>query len=466
MRQGIGSAEAPLRVAVVGAGPAGFYTAEALLDSGVAVEVDLLEQLPVPYGLVRYGVAPDHARLKSVTAVFAQIAQRPGLRFHGDVALGDAVSAQELGALYDAVAVCTGIDGDQPLGIEGEALPGVHAARDLVAWYNSRPGAQDLAIDLSQEVAVIVGQGNVAIDLCRILASPVDRLRGTDIAEHALQALAHSRLREIHLVGRRGPVQARFTPKELRELGTLPGWHVAVDPVDLQLGAACQAEAADPAAVHAARNLAQLQAYAAQPAPAGARLIRLHFHTAPLRLLGPQRLRAVELQPQRLDGPAGRQRAVPAGPPLRLPAGLLLRSVGYRGRPLPGLPFEALGGTLPQAGGRLLEPDGSVRGGWYAAGWVKRGASGVIGSNRACAAETVASLLADLPQLAAARGRRGTPAGRDGLAALLRARGRSALGFDAALAIEQAERVRGAATGKAAEKFICLDQMRAAARPL
>jgi ferredoxin--NADP+ reductase len=216
-------AEQPLRVAIVGSGPSGFYAAEALLASGLDVEIDLLERLPVPYGLVRFGVAPDHAKLKSVSAVFAQIAADPKLRFFGNVALGRDVTADELAAMYHAVIVACGAGADRTLCIPGEDLPGVHAAGDFVGWYNGSPDHAHLAFDLSQEVAVVIGQGNVAIDVCRILARPVDELRRTDIAQHALDALAGSRIRDIHLVGRRGPVQAKFTPKELRELGTLPG---------------------------------------------------------------------------------------------------------------------------------------------------------------------------------------------------------------------------------------------------
>ncbi len=336
----------PLRVAIVGSGPGGFYAAEALLESGLQVEVDLIERLPVPFGLVRFGVAPDHAKLKSVTAVFTQIAEDPRLRFFGNVELGRDVSVRQLGAFYHAVIVATGAAGDRRLGIAGEHLPGVHAAGDFVGWYNGRPECADIQFDLDQEVAVVIGQGNVAIDVCRILASPIDALRRTDIAAHALDALSRSRLRHIHLVGRRGPAQAKCTPKELRELGTLPGWRVQVDAADLALNAVSEAELTQPANAQAARNVDILRGFAARPGD-GERCLHLHFLRAPVALHGDGRVSGVELAVQALSGEAGAQQAGPTGESAWIDAGLVLRAVGYRGSPLPGLPFDAARGTLP-----------------------------------------------------------------------------------------------------------------------
>lgn len=448
----------PWRVAIVGSGPSGFYAAEALLQSGLPVEVDMLERLPVPYGLVRHGVAPDHARLKSVTTVFAAIARDERFRFFGHVALGTDVTAEALAAMYHAVIVATGAESDRALGIAGESLAGVHAARDFVGWYNGRPEAADLRFDLSQPSVVVVGQGNVALDVCRILAKPVDALHPTDIASHALDALARSDIREIHLIGRRGPAQARFTPKELRELGTLPGWQVVVDPASLALGAACQAELAEPAAAFAARNLALLHEFAARPRTAQ-RCIHLHFLRAPVAAVGDTRLQGVWLQAQRLSGPAGAQQALPTDQQLLLPAGLLLRSVGYHGVALPGLPFDAARGVLPNRQGRVLGNDGQPLPGWYAAGWIKRGPSGVIGTNRPDSLETVERFLEDLPALAGPR------AGRAALQAWLHARGHCAVGFEGWQAIERAEAENGRAIGKVSEKFVRIDAMLAAATP-
>jgi ferredoxin--NADP+ reductase len=449
-----GTPDQPLHVAVVGSGPSGFYAAEALLQSGLAVQVDLIERLPVPYGLVRYGVAPDHAKLKSVTATFAGIAEDPRLRFFGNVALGRDVTVEFLSATYHAVIVATGADADRRLGIEGENLQGVHAASDFVGWYNGKPEAAGLQFDLSQEVAVVVGHGNVAIDVCRILAKPVSELRGTDIAGHALEALAGSRVREIHLVGRRGPVQARFTPKELRELGTLEGWQPVLEAACLEVSQACLAELASPASVHEAKNLGILRGFAARVREA-CKPIHLHFHQAPVALRGDDRLREVVLEEQELAGPAGLQVAVPTGRLRRIGAGLLFRSVGYRSTPLPGLPFDDRRGVLPHRDGRLTRASGEVLTGWYATGWIKRGPTGIIGTNRLDSVETVARLLEDLTALAADK------PGRAGLLATLQ--GRRHVDFEDWLRIERAERERGASAGKVAEKFSSVPEMLAAA---
>ena len=452
----LGTAQRPLRVAVVGSGPGGFYAAEALLQAPVVAEVDMLERLPVPYGLVRFGVAPDHARLKSVTQVFEQVAAHERFRFFGNVALGPDVSVEELGARYHAVVVATGAAADRKLDIPGERLAGVHAAGDFVGWYNGHPECSALRFDLSQEVAVVVGQGNVALDVCRILAKPVDELRRTDIAEHALDALAASRVREIHLIGRRGPAQARFTHKELRELCRLDGWQAVLDPEALALDETSRAELAHPDRANEARNLEILKGLGLASSHAG-RTIRLHFLRAPVALQGRDRLERVVLEAQRLAGPAFQQRAEPTGRRLELEAGLLFRSVGYRSSPVPGLPFDERGGTVPHREGRIVRGAEALRG-WYVTGWIKRGPTGVIGSNRLDSVETVARLLEDLPALD------GIKEGRASLDALLRDRGRAVVGFDGWRAIECAERERGCERGKTAEKFVHVADMLATAQ--
>ena len=452
----LGAAGLPLRVAIVGSGPAGFYAVEALLDSGLTIEIDMIERLPVPYGLVRFGVAPDHPKLKSVTAVFEGIASDPRVAFFGNVALGREVDAAQLRALYHAVIVATGADADRRLGIPGEDLPGVHAASAFVGWYNGVPECANLQFDLSEEVAVVVGQGNVAIDVCRVLAKPVELLRHTDITQHALEALAASRVREIHLVGRRGPVQAKFTPKELRELGTLDGWQAVVDPAALDIDPVSRAELADPAQVHATKNLEILRGFAATPRD-GRRPLLLHFHRAPVALSGDNRLREVLLETQALAGPPGAQVAVPTGLHTPLAAGLLLRSVGYRSKPLPGLPYDMARGTLPHRQGRVLAEDGTELTGWYATGWIKRGPTGIIGTNRLDSGETVAALLEDLPALDSPR------PGREGLRALMAAAGHRFLSFEDWRTIERAERERGRMLAKPAEKFVRVDEMLSAA---
>jgi ferredoxin--NADP+ reductase len=446
----------PLRVAVVGSGPSGFYAAEALLASGQDVEIDILERLPVPYGLVRFGVAPDHPKLKSVIAVFAQIAADPRVRFFGNVALGREVSAAELQAAYDAVVVACGAVADRRLGVAGEDLPGVHAASDFVGWYNGSPAHAQLEFDLSQEVAVVIGQGNVAVDVCRILARPVDELRRTDIAQHALDALAGSRVREIHLIGRRGPVQAKFTPKELRELGTLPGWQPRLAPEALEIGPTCQREASLPSVVHAAKIVEILRGFAARP-PQGARSLHFHFLRAPAAFKGVARVEGIVLDEQRLAGEAGAQSAAATGWQHELQAGLVFRSVGYRGTPLPGLPFDARAGVIPNAQGRILGATGQPLPGWYVSGWIKRGPTGVIGTNRADSLETVAGLLQDLA------GAKPDRPGRQALTALLAGRAHRVVDFAGWQAIERAEQLRGQALDKPAEKFVRVDEMLAVA---
>ncbi|MBS0450041.1 MAG: FAD-dependent oxidoreductase [Proteobacteria bacterium] len=443
------TAAGPLRIAIVGSGPSGFYAAEALFDALPNVEVDMLERYPVPYGLVRLGVAPDHAKLKSVIAQFEQIARRPGFRFCGNVALGRDVSPASLASMYHAVVLATGVNGDRTLGIPGETLRGVHAAADFVGWYNGRPECRALEFDLRQESVAIVGQGNVAIDVCRLLASPLDKLARTDITAHALDALANSRVREIHLVGRRGPAQAKFTPKELRELGQLPGWQPVVDPADLELGEACRAEAADPANPFIAKNLQILRCFADAPRRKGDRSIYLHFLRAPVAAKGEGRLQALELRRQRLVGVAGQQRAVDVDGSGRLDVGLLFRSVGYRGIAMEGLPFDVARCVVPNEQGRVKDCEGRHLPGWYVTGWIKRGPSGVIGTNRQDSVETVQSMLADMPGWIAPP-RRDSDALRD----QLDARAHRVVAFDDWLAIEREERENGHHRGKVAEKFV------------
>jgi ferredoxin--NADP+ reductase len=453
----LGAAQHPLRVAIVGSGPSGFYAAEALLDTGLAVEVDIVERWPVPYGLVRFGVAPDHPKLKSVASVFDGIGRDPRVRFFGNVCIGRDLPAEALGSMYHAVIVATGADGERKLDIEGEHLPGVHAARDFVGWYNGEPACADMSFDLSHEVAVVVGQGNVALDVCRILASPVDALCRTDIAQHALDVLAASRVREIHLVGRRGPAQAKFTSKELREVGALPGWAAAVEPASLELNEASQAELADPACANAAKNVSILRSFAASKSESG-RTIHFHFLLAPTRLEGTNRLQTVTFERQSLTGEPMRQVPVPTGERFSLSAGLLFRSVGYRGCALGGLPFDPARGTVPNQQGRVLDASGEPMTGWYVTGWIKRGPTGIIGTNRLDSVETVARLVDDLPSLDRNR------AGRQALTQALSRAGTSYIGFDQWLAIERAEQDRGRPLRKPAEKFVRVPDMLAAAR--
>ncbi len=437
----------PLHVAVVGSGPSGFYAAEALLRSNLPFQVDMLERLPVPFGLVRSGVAPDHPKLKEVIRIYDRVARTPGFRFFGNVAVGDAVTVNELRGIYHGLIFACGAQTDRRMGIPGEDLPGSHTATEFVGWFNGHPDFRDRTFDLSREVAVIVGQGNVAADLCRILAKPVDELRTTDITEHALDALATSRVREIHVIGRRGPAQARFTPRELRELGEISDCLTLADSRDLQLNAESETELADPDNINSAKNCEMFRGFAANRETRCGRTLRFHFHLSPAAVLGEERVEGLRLERTRLRGPPFAQTTQPAGESMTLDCGLVFRSIGYRGVPIPGLPFDDRRGTIPHVAGRVN--DGSMPlPGVYVTGWIKRGPSGVIGTNRADSVETVESLLADVPRLRAEE-----KPGGDALEELLTRRGVRAVDYRQWLSIDEAEIRRGRPRGKPREKF-------------
>lgn len=442
-----------LKIAVVGSGPSGFYTAEALLKSSKA-EVDMLERLPVPYGLVRYGVAPDHPKLKLPAMTYARTAALSGFRFVGGVTVGKDVSVEELKDAYHAVVFCCGAETDRELGIPGENLTGSHAATAFVGWYNGHPDFLQHSFDLTQEQAVIIGQGNVAADVCRILAKPVDDLRQTDIAEHALQALAESRVREIHIIGRRGPAQAKFTDKELRELGEIPQACVSLDPADLVLDPASAKEIEDPRGQTAAWNMALLREFASRPLAQARRRINFRFLESPVALYGGQNLGGAVLEKNRLEGPPFGQRALGTGVTARLDCGLLFRSVGYKGLEMPGLPFDERRGIIPNREGRVIR-DGLPLAGMYCAGWIKRGPSGIIGTNRADAVETANHLLTDMHTNASLPSK----AGASVLLPMLASRGLRCTSFEDWLKIDAAEIARGAEAGKPREKFVRIKDM-------
>ena len=345
MSDRVGSADRPLRVAIVGSGPAGFYAADHLLrQEELVVEVDMFDRLPTPFGLVRAGVAPDHPKIKSVIRVYEKTAAREGFRFFGNVKVGHDIEVEDLERLYHAIVYTVGCETDRHLGIPGEELPGSHAATAFVGWYNAHPDFRHLGFDLSSERAVVVGNGNVAMDLARILASPPELLAATDIAEHALEQLAASRIREIHVLGRRGPAQASFTNKELKELGELPGVDVVVDPAELALGPAVEAHlAAEPNRTRD-RNLEILREYAAREPTGAARRIVLHFLVSPAEILGSERVEALVVVHNELyESEDGSLRPQPTERRTTLPVGLVFRAIGYQGVPLPGIPRVSVG---------------------------------------------------------------------------------------------------------------------------
>jgi ferredoxin/flavodoxin---NADP+ reductase len=455
-----GSEANPLQVAVVGSGPSGFYAAEALLKSGRAVMVDVIERLPAPFGLVRYGVAPDHPKLKEAILTYQVIARTPCFGLLGNVTVGRDVTVEELLAHYHAVLFAYGAETDRRLGVPGEDLAGSHTATEFVAWYNGHPEYRDRHFDLSADVAVVVGQGNVAADVCRILAKSVDELRGTDIAEHALDALAASRVREIHVIGRRGPAQAKFTNKELKELGELSNCTAQVDPGALELNAESRAELAAKANFISPKNVEILRDLASRPPGGKPRRLIFHFLKSPARLVGAGRLQEVVLERNRLEGAPFEQLACATGATETLACGLLFRSIGYRGMPIQGVPFDAKRGVIPTRWGRVVDGADASIPGLYAAGWIKRGPTGIIGTNRADSVASVKSLLADLPALP-----QEPRMGSKGIAPLLAARGVRPVCYADWEAIDAEEVARGLPQGKPREKFTRVDEMLSCLEP-
>jgi ferredoxin/flavodoxin---NADP+ reductase len=451
-----------MRAAVIGAGPSGFYASEQLLRAGF--EVDLFDALPTPFGLVRAGVAPDHPKIKSVTRVYDKTARHPGLRFFGGVTVGADVAREELLERYHAVVYAIGTSSDNRLGIPGEELAGVYSATDFVGWYNGHPARADDAYDLSAERAVVVGNGNVAIDVARMLMLAADEVAATDIADHAIAALAASRVREVIVLGRRGAAQAAFTNPELLELGELTRADVVLDPADLELDAASAAWLASPDADSTARrNVDTLREYAARAQRDRSHRVVLRFLRSPVAVLGDEdgRVTGLRVAVNRIEaGADGRLCAVATGRHEVIPCGLVLRSIGYRGTPLPGVPFDERRGLIRNVAGRVVTGSGDPHPGEYAVGWIKRGPSGVIGTNKKCAAETVARLLEDREA-----GRLPTPRhdGRDEIEAWLRARVPDVVSWRGWEAIDAHETAAGRPRGRPRVKLVRVPEMHAVA---
>jgi ferredoxin--NADP+ reductase len=458
-----GSVENPLRVAIIGSGPAGFYAAGQLLGrEDPVVLVDMFDRLPTPWGLVRAGVAPDHPKIKSVTRVFEKTAGKPGFRFHGNVEVGTDVTHAELMDAYHAVIYAVGTAGDRRLGIQGEDLPGSHAATEFVAWYNGHPDYADLEFNLSCRRAVVIGNGNVALDVARMLALSVDELAVTDIADHALEALRDSQIEEIVVLGRRGPVQAAFTNPELRELADLELADVIVASTDMELDEHSAAALQD-ADGTTKRNVETLRQYANTPPVGRPRRVVLRFLSSPVSIEGNDRVEAVTIERNQLTASEnGSLRARPTGQRDRLEAGLVLRSIGYVGTPLPGVPFDGQRSTVLNQDGRVIDPDTRAPlTGVYAAGWIKRGPSGVIGTNKKCAQETTDLLLADHTD-----GRLADPTGSaDDLLALMHER-THVVDYTGWEAIDAHERGLGEPAGRPRVKLVDRPEMLERSRPL
>ena len=449
------------RVAIVGAGPAGAFAAAALLRTCGDAEIDLFERLPTPWGLLRGGVAPDHQEIKRLQDTFERETLGRGCRLFANVEVGRDVSHAELLQHYNAVVYAAGAQTDKTLGIPGEDLPGSRPATEFVAWYNGHPDYRDLEFDLTAKRAVVIGNGNVAADVIRVLTKDPDELAKTDIADHAVAALRESRIEEVVVLGRRGPAQAAFTSAELRELGRLDGVELRVSPEDVELDPVSQEWLDTEGTFTARKNVALLREFAATTPSAGApRRIDLRFLRSPVAIRGEGRVEAIDVQRNEIvRSEDGAVRARPASDEVEtIECGLVLRSVGYRAVPLPDVPFDERHFILPNDRGRVHTPDGDPLPGVYAVGWIKRGPTGILGTNKRDAEETVARLKEDL--LAGA-----LPATEGGdIAELLAERVPDLVTADAWRAIDADELGRGLEQGRPRVKRASRDELLEAAR--
>jgi len=458
---GTGTPERPLRVAIVGAGPTGFYTADHLLRNvQVVVEVDLFDRLPTPYGLVRLGVAPDHQKIKFVTNAFDKVAANPRFRFYGGVEFGKDVTLTDLKTHYHQIVYCTGAQTDRRMGIPGEDLSGSHPATEFVAWYNGHPDYRDCTFDLTQERVAVVGVGNVAVDVVRILCRTAEELAKTDIADYALDALRKSRVKEVYLLGRRGPAQAAFTNPEVKELGELADADVTARPEEVELDPLSRAAVERSQDRATQKKVEILKEYARREPTGKSRRLTLRFMVSPVELIGDgaggvAALRLVRNVLYATSTGALQPRATDQFE--NLPAGLVFRSVGYRGVPVPGVPFNDSWGVILNDKGRVLDPDTKQPiVGEYTAGWIKRGPTGVIGTNKPDAAETVECMFEDLARGAVLEPTRPETAAAE---TLVRQRQPNFFSYADWLKLDAIEVSRGRAQGRPRLKLTHINEM-------
>jgi ferredoxin--NADP+ reductase len=455
-----GTPDNPLRVAIIGSGPSGFYAADALQRSDdLTVEIDMFDRLPTPFGLVRGGVAPDHQKIKSVTKVYERIAQKDNFHFYGNVEFGTDLTRQDMLNYYHALIYATGAQTDREMGIPGESLPGSHAATEFVAWYNAHPDYRDLEFDLSVENVAVIGVGNVAMDVARILARSQAELMDTDIADYAYEELANSSIKRIYIIGRRGPAQAAFTNPEVKELGEMEDVDVIVTPDQVKLDELSQAYIDKGEDRVAVKNVDLLTEYASRTPEGRPKQIVFRFLESPTELIGTDHVEAIKLVKNELYlNEKGVLRPRATDQTETLDVGLVFRSIGYVGVPLPDVPFYDRWGTIPNEKGRVLtaHEGGKQVVGDYAVGWIKRGASGIIGTNKPDSGETVESLIEDVKA-----GKCHTPSRADPAAvqALLKDRGVRYVTFADWLIIDQLELERGEAIGRPRLKFSRIGDM-------
>ncbi|RKO85424.1 NADPH:adrenodoxin oxidoreductase [Blyttiomyces helicus] len=451
-------------VAIVGSGPGGFYTAQKLLKDLPDVRIDVYEALPVPFGLIRFGVAPDHPEVKNVVHKFDALAQDPRLRLICNVRIDTDLTVDELRSSYDAVILAYGASADKELGVANERnMPNVLSARAFVGWYNALPEYKDLDPDLeSSDTAVVIGQGNVALDVARVLLAPLEDLAKTDIAEHALEKLRGSKIRHVYLLGRRGPLQISFTAKELREMLVMPGLKLEIDPSVITNEVAAASDYPPNRARTRLMDLV-LQAASATPSVPPTRTWSLLFNASPTELLSdpsdPSRLVGLRYEKTRLEGPPDAARAVPTGEFAVIPCGLLLRSIGYKSLPISGVPFDSKRNVVPNKKGKVLDDEGEPIPGLYASGWVKRGPVGVIATSMYDASETATSILSDIRCGDLGPGGESGTRGYAVMSQLLRERGVEPVLYEDWLAIDSAERKLGELRGKPREKLASLEEM-------
>ncbi|NIM49452.1 MAG: FAD-dependent oxidoreductase [Gemmatimonadales bacterium] len=461
-----GTAERPARVAIVGSGPAGFYTAEHLLARrGLSVQVDVYERLPTPFGLVRFGVAPDHAKIKSVTRVYDRVASKPGFRFFGNVEVGEHVTLEDLQRHYHQVCFATGAQTDRQMGIPGEDLQRSHTATEFVAWYNGHPDYRDRHFDLSVERVAVVGVGNVAVDVARILCRTPEELAQTDIADYALDALRGSRVREVYMLGRRGPAQAAFTNAEIKELGDLPAADLVVRSDEVELDPLSR-RALEANPDRATSKKVEILQDLPKHHPAGKpRRLTIRFLVSPVELMGNEAggVVGVRLVKNELyTSEDGSLRPTPTAVLEDLPVEMVFRSVGYRGVPIPGLPFDAKRGIVPNQMGRVTQHDtGEPMVGVYVSGWIKRGPTGVIGTNKPDAGETVRAMLEDLQQGTVLRPSQPDPAAVEWL---VRERQPRSVSYEDWRCLDALEVERGRDQGRPRVKFTTVEEMLGAMR--
>ena len=463
MTSELGTADHPLRVAIIGSGPAGFYTADHLLkQSDIHVQVDMFDRLPTPFGLVRFGVAPDHQKIKNVTRVFDRIAQKETFRFFGDVEVGKDISLTDLSEHFHQICFATGAETDRRMGIPGEDLARSRTATEFVAWFNGHPDYRDYEFDLSAERVAVVGVGNVAVDVARILCRTPDELAETDIADHALEALSQSKVREVVMLGRRGPLQAAFTNPEVRELGELVGADIHVPPEDMRLDSLSQAELENTDDDTLRKKITILEDFAQRSPEGKERLLTLRFLVSPTELIAGDDggVRAMRIVRNELTSDGGKLRPRATEQTEELPVDLVFRSVGYRGLPMEGLPFNESWGVIPNEIGRVTEPEtGQPVRGMYVSGWIKRGPTGVIGTNKKDGTETAGAMLEDAGSSSVLDPAHPDPSTLD---ALVRERQPHVVNYADWSRLDELEQSRGEAGGRPRVKFTSRAEMRAA----